>query len=291
MTDIDPGDYGSSHQVVNAITEIPSEEQLIDDHSLSYQSVQQIHDAFSSFWISYAEKLIRYGITAPNGDHEGGGVGCIAGLHKRYVDIYLASDEFNKLAQKNGNGHTWREERLGEETKAGNIQIPDFSPEPEDLEFDERLAKVERQIKRLDNAENLTKPLIKKRSRRARKGFTEPAAKRQQLKATRGDRRGPAGVSRRSRIQAIRGILSCEVIVNRYSQQGNTFQTPAIRKGISGPFGMSKKKRKGRNKIDLDGLWATHWRLARSEPPTQKRRHLPFLRRALAKGKRFYKRQ
>ncbi|KAK9238752.1 hypothetical protein V1525DRAFT_400437 [Lipomyces kononenkoae] len=291
MTDIDPGEYGSSHQVVDAIAEIPSEEeQLIDDHSLSYQSVQQIHDAFSSFWNSYAEKLINYGIAGPDDNCDGGGVGCLAGLHKRYVDIYLASDEFNILAQRNADGRNWREERLSKEAKSGNTQIPDFSPEPEDLEFDERLAKVERQIKRLDNDENLTKPLIKKRGRRARKGFTEPAAKRPQLKATRGDRRGPAGVPRRSRIQARRGVLSCEVIVNRYSQLGHTYQA-TFRKSISGQLGMSKKKRKGRNKIDLDGLWATHWRLARSEsPPIQKRRHLPFLRRALAKGKRCYKR-
>ncbi|KAK9432555.1 hypothetical protein V1505DRAFT_364986 [Lipomyces doorenjongii] len=293
MTDIDFGEYDSTYQVPDAIVESPAEQQHIDDHSLSYQSVQQIHDAFSSFWTSYAEKLIKCGITGSNADSNGGAVGCIAELHKRYVDIYLATAEFSSLTETHPDERSGsHEERLSGVPKPANIQIPDFSPEPEDLELDDRLSKVERQTKRLDTAENSTKPLIKKRGRRARKEFTVPSTKRPQLKPTRGDRRGPGGIPRKPRTQARRGILSCEVIVNRYSQRAHTVQT-AIRKNISGPFGVSKKKRKGRSKIDLDGLWAAHWRLARSQigrvgQSTQKRRRLPFLRRALAKGQRLY---
>ncbi|KAK9328782.1 hypothetical protein V1520DRAFT_345042 [Lipomyces starkeyi] len=293
MTDIDFEGYDSTYQVPDAIAETSAEQQHIDDHSLSYQSVQQIHDAFSSFWTSYAEKLIKYGIAGSNAVSKGGGIGCIAELHKRYVDIYLATAEFSNLTETHPDERSGsREERLSELPKPGNIQIPDFSPEPEDLELDDRLSKVERQIKRLDTAENSTKPLIKKRGRRARKEFTEPSTKRPQLKPTRGDRRGPGGLPRKPRIQARRGILSCEVIVNRYSQRAHIYQT-TVRKNISGPFVVSKKKRKGRSKIDLDGLWAAHWRLARSKTSrvgqsTQKRRMLPYLRRALAKGKRLY---
>ncbi|KAK9372826.1 uncharacterized protein V1513DRAFT_451014 [Lipomyces chichibuensis] len=292
MTDIGFEEYDSAYQVPDAIAETPAEGH-IDDHSLSYHSVQQIHEAFSSFWTSYAEKLIKYGISGSNADSNGGGAGCIAELHKRYVDIYLATSELSNLTAKHPDECSGsREEQLREVPKPGNIQIPDFSPEPEDLELDERFSKVERQIKRLDTAENSTKPLIKKRGRRARKGFTEPTTKRPQLKPTRADRRGPGGIPRKPRIQTRRGILSCEIIVNRYSQRAHTSQT-TIRKNFSGPFGVSKKRRKGRSKIDLDGLWAAHWRLARSQTgrvgqATQKRRRLPFLRRALAKGKRLY---
>ncbi|KAK9248293.1 hypothetical protein V1506DRAFT_529540 [Lipomyces tetrasporus] len=289
MTNI-PDHYDSPYQVPGAIVETKLEQQQTDDHSLSYQSVQQIHDAFSSFWTNYAEKFIQYSAAVSHTDK---GVGCIAKLHKRYVDTYLAGIEFNNLTETSPDGHGGSREEPSEAAEPrNNNQIPDFSPEPVDLELDERLSKVEQQVRRLDKAESSPKPLIKKRGRRVRKWFTEPAAKRPQLKTTRGDRRGAGGIPRKPRLQARRGILSCEVIVNRYSQRAPTYQM-ASHKSFSGPFGLSKKRRKGKNKIDLDELWAAHWRLARPQivkdmQPSQRRRPLPFLHRTLEKGKRFY---
>ncbi|KAK9319707.1 hypothetical protein V1517DRAFT_331620 [Lipomyces orientalis] len=290
MTNI-PGQYDSPYQVPGAIVETQLEQQQTDDHSLSYQSVQQIHVAFSSFWTNYAEKFIQYSAAVSHVDR---GVGCIAELHQRYVDTYLAGIEFNNLTETSPDGPGGLREEPSEEAAEprNNNEIPDFSPEPADLELDERLSKVEQQIKRLDKAENSPKPPIKKRGRQVRKWFTEPAAKRSQLKATRGDRRGAGGIPRKPRLQARRGILSCEVIVNRYSPRAHPYQTGS-RKSFSGPFGMSKKRRKGKNKIDLDELWAAHWRLARPQivreiQPSQRRRPLPFLHRALEKGKKFY---
>ncbi|KAK7206674.1 hypothetical protein BZA70DRAFT_111090 [Myxozyma melibiosi] len=274
-----------------------------DDHSLSYQSVQEIRRAFESFWTDYATTVGA----AASSDSDATGVDRLDELHQRYVQRYLAH-----VKVPLGDGQRPNEGSRTTDDGTLSDALPELDSDAEDdSEIDARISKVLRQQdqqhdqssvgSRRDRPRKRTHSELSSSSHQRRRSANPPQQQKQQhpppsaTTATTTTTKAKA-LRQRPQIRPLTsGVLSSIVLVNSYDTPSTLRTLAAAKRKKQAAL---KRKRKGESDLDVDALWAAHWRMKSSASARKMNGKLksssanarpPYLRRALRRGKRCYK--
>ncbi|KAK9381620.1 uncharacterized protein V2V93DRAFT_367414 [Kockiozyma suomiensis] len=267
---------------------------LEDDHSLSYHSVQQIHNAFEIFWNGFSASLQvsdkrEYEPTATLNAAE---YDITSELHIKYIMKYLSDIDYSSNEAA---------------TQKIRVQSPNALPAldseaEDDLDIDAKITENLRGIKSLANITEQSSAAGEKNRPRKRRPpelidsdrhhKTRPSKK----QAPSASRSRPARPARpRSQKQpATSGVLSCAILVNRYDVPSTLRALAVARRKKQAVL---KRKRRDASDLDVDALWAAHWRMKDASRKSMsgnnklKQVHIarkPFLDRTLRRGRRCF---